>query len=168
MLLSELKKFVQKTRSKISLTARKSPAATLESEVPSNMDEIIENEIIEAPDELPDSEGEVDVASEVDSDVEELKALFPELAELDSITKLKNPTRYAALRDMGLSVSEAYLATTPRETRQDNRAHLTSSVPRGAKSPASPMTKQQLNQARAIFGDMSDAEIYNLYKKVTK
>ena len=131
------------------------------------MDEIIENEIIEAPDELSDSEGEVDVASEVDSDVEELKSLFPELAELDSITKL-NPTRYAALRDMGLSVSEAYLATTPRETRQDNRAHLTSSVPRGAKSPGSPMTKQQLNQARAIFGDMSDGEIYNLYKKVTK
>lgn len=172
MLLSELKKFVQKTRSRISLTARKSPAATLESEVPSNMDEIIENEIIEAPDELPDSDDGEDtrseIESEVDSDVEELKALFPELAELDSITKLKNPTRYAALRDMGLSVSEAYLATTPREARPDNRAHLTSSVPRGAKSPAGPMTKQQLNQARAIFGDMSDTEIYNLYKKVTK
>ena len=110
---------------------------------------------------------ERDVESEVESDIEELRSVFPELAELGSITELKNPTRYAALRDMGLSVSEAYLATTPRVAQPDNRAHLTSSVPRGAKSPEGPMTKHQLKQARAIFGDMSDSEIYNLYKKVT-
>ena len=113
------------------------------------------------------TEPERDVEAEIDSDIEELKSAFPELSELRSITELKNPTRYAALRDMGLSVSEAYLATTPRVAQPDNRAHLTSSVPRGAKSPDGPMTKHQLKQARAIFGDMSDNEIYNLYKKVT-
>ena len=109
-----------------------------------------------------------DLKREIDADVEELRTIFPELSELQDITELNNPTRYAALRDLGLSVSEAYLATAPRAARPDNRAHLTSSVPRGAKSPEGPMTKAQLNQARTLFGDMSDSEIYNLYKKVTK
>ena len=178
MLLSELKKLMQKINPKSSLRFRKPSAATSESEGVSDMENIVESDATEAleqtsynepeTDDESNDEIERDINAEIDSDIEKLKAIFPELSELGSITELKNPTRYAALRDMGLSVSEAYLATTPRETRSDNRSHLTSSVPRGAKSPGGPMTKQQLNQARAIFGNMSDSEIYNLYKKVTK
>ena len=173
MLLAELKKLMQRTKQKISPRSRKSSAEISESEGVSNMENIIESETIESIDNIPvnddaEDKGERDIDVEIDMDIEELRSTFPELSELGSITELKNPTRYAALRDMGLSVSEAYLVTTPRETRPDNRSHLTSSVPRGAKSPDGPMTKQQLNQARAIFGNMSDSEIYNLYKKVTK
>ena len=173
MLLAKLKKLMQQTSSKISLRSRKSPVAISESEGVSNMEGFVDSEVAEPIGNTPCIESEEDilierdVESEVDSDIEELRSVFPELAELGSITELKNPTRYAALRDMGLSVSEAYLATTPRVAQPDNRAHLTSSVPRGAKSPEGPMTKHQLKQARAIFGDMSDSEIYNLYKKVT-
>ena len=174
MLLLELKKLMQKISPKSSLMPRKPSAVTSESEGVSDMDEFVDSEVMQAPEQMADDTTETKLGSEgdiealIDSDVEELRSIFPELSELGSITELKNPTRYAALRDMGLSVSEAYLATTPREARPDNRAHLTSSVPRGAKSPDGPMTKHQLNQARAIFGNMSDSEIYNLYKKVTK
>lgn len=104
----------------------------------------------------------------IDSDLEELKREFSELKEIKSITELKNPTRYAALRELGLSVSEAYLATTPRAAAPDNRAHLKSSVPSAARSPHSSMTRQEMNEARAIFGDISDSEIQKLYQRVTR
>ena len=173
MQISALKKLSLQISRKISRRLEKSSAKISESEGVSNMEGFVDSEVAEPIGNTPCIESEEDilierdVESEVESDIEELRSVFPELAELGSITELKNPTRYAALRDMGLSVSEAYLATTPRVAQPDNRAHLTSSVPRGAKSPEGPMTKHQLKQARAIFGDMSDSEIYNLYKKVT-
>lgn len=104
----------------------------------------------------------------VDNDLAELRERFPELSELESITELNNPTRYAALRDLGLSSEEAYLATRGRVAPPDNRAHLTSSVPTAAKIPASGMSKAQMEEARELFGDLSDTEIQKLYQKVTK
>ena len=53
-------------------------------------------------------------------DIKLLKAEFPELYAMEDITELENPLRYAALRDLGLSAQEAYLATTRRK-RQDTR-----------------------------------------------
>jgi hypothetical protein len=50
----------------------------------------------------------------------------------------------------------------------DNRSHLTASVPAAARSPQTGMSSRELNEMRRIFGDMSDAEIHKLYKKVTK
>lgn len=104
----------------------------------------------------------------LDSDLEILKAEFPELSGLTGITGLKNPTRYGALRDLGLSPAEAYLATNQRAPLPDNRAHLTSGVPISARPPASAMTKGQMSQAREIFEGMSDTEIQKLYLKVTR
>lgn len=109
-----------------------------------------------------------DATATLEEDLNTLKAEFPELAEIESITELGNPTRYAALRDLGLTAREAYLATSSRTvSRTDNRAHLISGVPRAARSPLTSMTKSQLAEARELFKGMSDAQIHQLYKKVT-
>lgn len=104
----------------------------------------------------------------IERDIQELKEEFPELSELESITELTNPIRYAALRDLGLSPAEAYILTSRRKTVYDNRSHLTPSVPAKAKSPTAGMSAREFEQARQIFSDISDSEIYKLYKKVTK
>lgn len=101
-------------------------------------------------------------------DLEELRREFPELCDIESVTELQNPLRYAALRDIGLSPAEAYVLTSRTLTRSDTRAHLTSSVPKTAKSPNTPLTKHEMEELRGIFGDISDADIYKLYRKVTK
>ena len=101
----------------------------------------------------------------VDRDISELKGEFDELSQIRSIGDLPNPTRYAALRDLGLTPREAYLATC--RPKSDGRAHLTSSVPRAAMPPMDRMSKEALMEAREIFSDMDDTEIQRLYKKVT-
>ena len=93
---------------------------------------------------------------------------FPELSSLTNIAELHNPLRYAALRDLGLSPSEAYLATAKRARKQDNRAHLESSVPKRAAVPLGSISEQELNEYRELFGNISDSEIKKLYKKVTR
>ena len=101
------------------------------------------------------------------SDLRELKAAFPELKNLFDITELKNPVRYAELRDLGLSAEEAYLATARRGSTYDTRAHLTPTVPGGA-SVMREMSRNDYDMARELFSELSDAEIRKLYRKVTK
>ena len=59
------------------------------------------------------------------------------------------------------------LSETPSPT-VNTKAHLSSSVPRAAKLPQGVLTKGQMAEIRSIFGDMDDAEIQRLYKRVTK
>ena len=108
----------------------------------------------------------VDYEALAKEDLDQLKEEFPELSALSSITELDNPVRYGALRDLGLTPTEAYLATK-RSARVDNRSHLrqTKSVARGA---APLMTEAEMNTARELFSEISDTEIRQLYKKVTK
>ena len=94
-----------------------------------------------------------------------LAELFPEVRGKASITELNNPLRYAALRDLGLSPKEAYLATRDRRTAEDNRQHLVSRVPSGAGSSGA-LSGKDLDMARELFGTLSDREIQRLYKKV--
>ena len=54
------------------------------------------------------------------------------------------------------------------EAISDTKSHLTSSVPRAASLPRGAMTKQELNEARALFRGLDDGEIHRLYKKVTQ
>ena len=108
-----------------------------------------------------------DYAEIVESDLRALRAAYPELSEIKSITELENPLRYAELRDLGLSPKEAYLATGGHRKRADNRAHLSSAVPRGAGSPRSNMTQAELERARELFPGLGDAELHGLYKKVS-
>ena len=112
---------------------------------------------------------DIDYEALIEKDLEEIRNSIPGLEDLSDISELENPVRYGALRDLGLSPREAYLATTgERKTRSDNRAHLRSSVPRAVHTDSSDMPYRELALAREIFSGVSDAEIQRLYKKVTK
>ena len=124
-------------------------------------------------DETTEAEADVDNGETIDyealiaSDVDALKAEFPELKGINDITDLNNPLRYAALRDLGLSPAEAYMATAKRRT-QDTRAHLRSAHGRNAATAMGMMSQYELATARELFPGMSDSELQRLYKKVNK
>ena len=102
------------------------------------------------------------------ADLEVLKHEFAELAALESIAELENAVRYGALRDLGLTPREAYLASAPRRAARDNRAHLQSAVPIMAATPEVGITAKELSSARELFSGLSDREIRSLYKRVTR
>ena len=128
--------------------------------------EAVNDELV-TEDEDAAEDNAVDYDAIAANDLAELKRAFPELKDVYDVSELNNPMRYAALRDLGLSAEEAYLATRGRRDSYDNRAHLTPSVPGGA-SVMREMSRNDYNMAREIFSDMSDAEIRKLYRKVTK
>lgn len=111
---------------------------------------------------------EADFESLINEDLEELKREFTELRGIADITEIKNPLRYAALRDLGLTPTEAYLAARGNERRRDNRAHLCGTVPAGLGVREGSMPKRDLLMARELFNGMSDSEIQALFRKVTR
>ena len=113
-------------------------------------------------------EDAVDYEQIIADDLRELKSSFPELASLSDLSALPNAMRYAALRDLGLTATEAYLATAGRGRRRDNRSHLVTAVSRSAGAPRGAMTRAELAIAKELFSDMSEAQIYDLYRKVKK
>lgn len=114
---------------------------------------------------IPEEEA-TDYSRIVEEDILALKSEFAELASMKDIYELKNPIRYGALRDLGLTPKEAYLASGGRRTVSDNRAHLHSSVPRSATSPLGEIPRKEFEMARELFSDLSDGEIQKLYRKV--
>ena len=114
------------------------------------------------------AQGGTDYGALVAEDLRILRESFGELSEEDGIKELNNPLRYGALRDLGLSPEEAYLATGGRRKRQNNRTHLESSVPKAVSTPTRDMPRGDYAIAKDLFGDMSDREIQRLYKKVTQ
>ena len=127
------------------------------------------NEVIDADEAMTDNEQKpTDYARIAEEDMKELSALFPELIGKRSVAELDNPLRYAALRDLGLTPKEAYLATSEPKRKRDTRSHLTSAVPHGAGGGGSAMSARELDMARELFSGLSDREIRKLYNKVTK
>ena len=112
-------------------------------------------------------ESEPDYEAIIKEDIATLKAEFPELGGIEDITDLHNPLRYAALRDLGLSPAEAYLATAKR-VKTDTRAHLKSAHGRSAAPAGSAMSYAELATARELFPGKNDRELAHLYKRVTK
>lgn len=109
----------------------------------------------------------VDYARIAAEDLLTLQREFPALLSVHSIAELPNCTRYGALRDLGLSPREAYLAVGGAQPRrQDNRAHLRSSIPRAHAGIEAQMSSAELENARMLFGNLSDSEIARLYQKV--
>ena len=136
---------------------------------PENTDTVAEintNEANEENDSSEKSESEIDYAKVVEEDIRILKEEFPELSSLSDICELHNPLRYAALRDLGLTPAEAYLATAKRQKR-DNRSHLIATHAVSTSRNGS-MSDAELLAAREIFDGMPDSEIRKLYKRVTK
>ena len=111
---------------------------------------------------------EIDYAELARSDMQELIAEFPYLRGKTSVAELDNPLRYAALRDLGLTPREAYLATGAPISRYDNRSHLRSAVPSHAAASENMLDARGLEAARELFAGLSDREIQRLYKKVSK
>ncbi len=133
-------------------------------------------ENVPAADESPSSENAaeepevpaIDYAELDRADMRELCELFPHLRGKESVVELENPLRYAALRDLGLTPKEAYLATNAHISSYDNRSHLRSAVPRPAGASQDTLDAKGLEAARELFAGLSDREIQRLYKKVSK
>lgn len=120
-----------------------------------------ENEVADAG-----ASDEIDYEAVVKDDLKILREEFSELSEITDICELDNPLRYAALRDLGLSPTEAYLATAKR-SKKDNRSHLVATRTVSLEKNGA-MSDAELASAREIFSDISDREIRKLYKRVTK
>ncbi|MBQ7363203.1 MAG: hypothetical protein IJW48_02005 [Clostridia bacterium] len=115
----------------------------------------------------PRTEDGVNYEELMERDMAELRREFPELSSTRSLTEIKNPLRYAALRDMGLTPTEAYLAARGKAPA-DTRSHLVGGVPRQAGNAGGAMPRSELEGARELFYGMSDSEIQRLWRRVTK
>ena len=104
-----------------------------------------------------------DTVYSLEDEIHELGEQFPEIVK---DTESTNPERYSELRAMGLSMKEAYLATSDKKKSADTRGHLRAGAPIMAKSPATGMSRRELEIARSIFEGMSDDQIRKLYNRV--
>ncbi len=143
-----------------------------------------ENAIEDTPEAEEKSQTEISLEEEESPDYEslakedlnEIKRLFPDLAGLCDIRELDNVARFGELRDSGLSVKEAFMATNynrllaslaEKAARSDGKSHLRSAIPTVSAPPSESMSAEQLRSAREIFGNLTDKQIENLYKRVT-
>lgn len=115
---------------------------------------------------MSDSDSATDYEALAKSDLEELWSLFPALRSMRSITGLHDPLRYAALRDLGLTPKEAYLATCEPSASYDNRSHLESTEYGRRSADEGRMSRSEMIAARELFSGLSDREITRLYKRV--
>lgn len=114
-----------------------------------------------------EAQQEIDYAQRVEEDLEQIRKQFPNLYGINDISDLKNPLRFGALRDLGLTVQEAFLASGGAKFVYDNRTHLTASVPKRASSGIE-MSRKEYEVVKDLFSDLSDAEIKKLYQRATK
>ena len=102
---------------------------------------------------------------------EEFEARLAELCELlpgiteESADAVCDLERYRQLKALGLSTEEAYRATA-RQRAADTRSHLSGAVGNAAPPRRGGISEQELRSARELLGDISDAEIRRLYKRV--
>ena len=112
------------------------------------------------------------------ADLEELKANYPELSELEDVEKMENFKEFARFRTLGLSPVQAYSAANPegvrkdaansakRKSLNDSKAHLRSNVPKGGAAPSAHIPNDELKMLRSALPGKSDKEIYDIYKKI--
>ena len=131
-------------------------------------------------DDVPSSEENLegeDYEARAAADTEALNHLFPSLA-LTSLGELDAPVRFAELRELGLSVEEAFYASNYRmlagtaalptpDERRAGKAHMTTARP-SASGKGFEVPPSVLHQAHRIFEGMSDREIASLYKRTAK
>ena len=117
-----------------------------------------------------------DYAAMAASDVAELNRLFPSLGITD-LRKIDNAGRYGALRDLGLSVEEAFRATNharigaqraPAVRKADGKAHIRGDMPTHQATDGFSMSAAELRDARELFPGKSDKEIISLYRSVSR
>lgn len=113
----------------------------------------------------------------ISADINDLHSMFPETKSITKFEDIPNVKRYAELRDMGLSVKEAYSASNPEGRREAvasavkqqainaSKSHLKSNVPIASKDTSIKISRAEMNQMREMFPDKSDKELIALYKK---
>ena len=141
---------------------------TEQMQIPEMSESATDTEPTDAPDlgEKIDTAPEIDYAALVLEDMKELASEFKEM-QGSGISDLKNPSRYGALRELGLTPREAYLASGGRAASIDNRAHLVSTLPRRrSDGTALEIPREELAIARSVLSDMSDSELRALYRRV--
>ncbi|MBP3437222.1 MAG: hypothetical protein J6K61_04890 [Clostridia bacterium] len=108
----------------------------------------------------------VDYARLAEEDLKEIKSLDSSYAHLRHLGELPNARRFAALRDLGLSVKEALAASHPHFTKENGKAHLRPSLEKGAVSPLGVLSSEEMRHAKELFSDLNDGEIQALYRRV--
>lgn len=113
----------------------------------------------------------------VAKDMSELHSAFPETKDILKFEDIPNARRYAELRDMGLSVKEAYNAANPdgrrtaiansvkQQTINASKSHLKSNVPVASRDTSVKITRAEMEMMRDLFPDKSNKELVALYKK---
>ena len=132
-------------------------AHTPEAEIPE-----VENEV-----EPPSEEAAIDYEQLALEDLAEIKRLDPSYAPASHLGELPFARHFAELRDLGLSVKEALAAAAPRFEKADAKAHLRAMAPRGARVPEGSLDREGMKEAKLLFGNLTDAEINALYRRVT-
>ena len=92
---------------------------------------------------------------------------------IDSVSEIAEEITEAAestVRSEPEAAEPSNEAAEPEAPKQitSTKAHLTNSVPRAAASPRGMMSPSELREARELFRDLTDAQINQLYKKVTQ
>jgi hypothetical protein len=111
------------------------------------------------------------------ADLAEINRLYPSLGITDLRT-IDNAGRYGALRELGLSVEEAFNATNQSRIRAasahaprrgaDGKAHIKGDLPAsGAAAKGFSLTAREMREARELFPGKSDKEITELYRSVS-
>ena len=113
----------------------------------------------------------------VAKDMSELHSAFPETKDIVKFEDIPNARRYAELRDLGLSVQEAYNAANPegrrtaiansvkQQTINASKSHLKSNVPIASKDTSVKISRAEMETMRDLFPDKSNKELVALYKK---
>ena len=110
---------------------------------------------------------------QAEEDLAKLKEVAPETAAYGHLGEMPGALRFAELRELGLSVEEAYYAVRgavgakPLPDR-GGRAHLHGSVPGRAASGGVGMTAGEIEAARRLFPGLPDREIASLYRRVNE
>ena len=113
---------------------------------------------------------EPDFAALAAQDLASLRAAFPALSDMASVSELPEAERYGELREAGLSPIEAFCASHHKiltARKEDNRAHLSASIGRTASVGGTRIGAAALSEARDLFPSLSDREIEMLYRRVT-
>ncbi len=120
----------------------------------------------------PTDEGER-FERQAENDLAELQAIDPDAARYRHIGEMPGALRFAELRELGLSVEEAYYAVRGAASEKPlpdrgGRAHLHASVPGRAASGGVGMTVGEIEAARRLFPNLPDREIASLFRRVNE
>jgi hypothetical protein len=117
-------------------------------------------------------------ASIEDAELAALKEAFPQLADVKRLKDIPNFGKFALERYNKKGVVEAYATangvmpkTSPEspvtKPAKTGKEHLHSSRTNGAAAPKG-MSSAELRQARELFGNLPDKELYELYRRATR